>query len=73
MKYLVKFFVPYDSLFETNTLLTSMSSVLNSFLFLQKLLLLIFFCLENLCSFHSFLYWVIKKVKKNNNNNLGIL
>ena len=31
MKHLDEFFVPYDSLFETNILLTSMSSVLNVF------------------------------------------
>ena len=40
--YLDEFFVPYDSFLETNILLTSISSILNIFLFLQKLLLLIF-------------------------------
>ena len=43
MKYLSEFFVPYDSFLETNILLTSMSFNLNNFLFLYKLLLLIFF------------------------------
>ena len=33
MKYLVEFFVPYDSFLETNILLTSMSCKLNNFLF----------------------------------------
>ena len=32
MKFLDGFFVPYDSLFETNISLTSMSSIVNSFL-----------------------------------------
>ena len=59
--YLDEFFVPYDSVLETNILLTSMSSILNIFLFLKKLLLLIS-CLQNLCSFHSFLYLVKKKM-----------
>ena len=34
MKYLSEFFVPYDSFFEINILLTSMPFKLNSFLFL---------------------------------------
>ena len=34
MKYLSEFFVPYDSFLETNDLVTSMSYVLNNFLFL---------------------------------------
>ena len=34
MKYLDEVFVPYDSVFETNMLLTSMSFKLNNFLFL---------------------------------------
>ena len=33
MKYLSEFFVPYESVLETNILLTSKSCVLNSFLF----------------------------------------
>ena len=43
MKYLTDLFVPYDSFFETNILSTLMSSIVNSFLFLWKLLFLIFF------------------------------
>ena len=34
MKYLSEFFVPYVSVLKSNTLLTSMSCKLNSFLFL---------------------------------------
>ena len=33
-KYLIEFFVPYGSSLETNILLTSMSSILVTFLFL---------------------------------------
>ena len=36
MKYLSEFFVPYDSFFETNILLTSMTFKLNSFFVLIK-------------------------------------
>ena len=32
MKYLIDLFVPYGPLFETNILLTSVSSILNTFL-----------------------------------------
>ena len=42
MKHLDEPFLPYDSFSETNILLTSMSFKINNFLFLQKLLLLIF-------------------------------
>ena len=52
MKYLSEFFAPFDSFFETNILLISISFKLNNFLFLQKL-----------CSFHSFLYLSEKNVK----------
>ena len=41
MKYLNELFLPYDSSLETNILLTSVSSILNAFLFLQKSLSLI--------------------------------
>ena len=34
MKYLIDLFVPYGSFFEANILLLSMSSTLNTFLFL---------------------------------------
>ena len=34
MNYLSEFFVPYDSLLETNILVTSKSCIFNSFLFL---------------------------------------
>ena len=34
IKYLITFFVPYDSFLETNILVTSISSILNNFLFL---------------------------------------
>ena len=61
IKYLSEFFEPYDSPLECNVLLTSMSSILITFLFLQKSLFL-FFCLGNSCSFHSFLY-SLKKSK----------
>ena len=43
MKYLSEFLVPYDSVLETNLLLTSKSCILNSLLFLQKVFLLIFY------------------------------
>ena len=67
MKYLDEFFVPYDSSFETNILLASIFSCFckNSFF--------LFLCLQNLWSFHPFLYWVKKKCKKTFYNNLGIL
>ena len=42
MNYLSEFFVPYDYFLETNVLLRSKSCILNSFLFLQEVLLLIF-------------------------------
>ena len=42
MKYLSEFFVPYDTFSGTNILLTCKSCILNSFLFMQKLLLLIY-------------------------------
>ena len=60
-KYLSEFFVPYNSFLETNILSTSKQCILNIFLFLQKLLLLIFY-LQNLCSFHSFLYLAGKEM-----------
>ena len=37
MKHLIDFFVPYGSFFETNNLLASMTFILNSFLFSQKI------------------------------------
>ena len=46
----------YGSFLETNILLTSISSVLNIFLFFCKSQFFRFFCHRNLCSFHSFLY-----------------
>ena len=42
MKYLSELFEPCDSFLQTNILLTSKSCISNSFLFLQKLRLLIF-------------------------------
>ena len=41
IKYSKEFFVPYGSSLEANILLTSMLSILITFLFLQKLLFLI--------------------------------
>ena len=35
MKYFSDFFLPYDSFLETNILLTSMPSILNSFVFVK--------------------------------------
>ena len=67
MKYLSEFFMPYDSFLETNVLLTSKSCKLNSFLFLKKLLLLIFLS-SKFMLFHSFLYFVEKNVKHFNSN-----
>ena len=40
IKYLIEFFAPYDSSLETNILLTSMSCILVTFLFLKKSLFL---------------------------------
>ena len=55
MKYLREFFVPYDSFFETNILLASMSFKLNSFFSYKSYFS---FYHQNLYSFHSFLYKV---------------
>ena len=60
IKYLNEFFVPYDSSLAINILLALMSSILVTFLFYESLL---FFCLQNLCSFYSFLYLMKKKVQ----------
>ena len=79
MKYLSEFFVPYDSFLETNILLTSKPCILNSFLLLQKLLLLIFLSLNFLYHFfYLYLFTLIfimgeKKCKKTFYSNLGIL
>ena len=58
MKYLSEFFVPYDTFSGTNILLTCKSCILNSFLFMQKLLLLIYLSSKFMPLFHSFLYLV---------------
>ena len=42
IKYLIDLFAPYGSLFEINILLTSISSILITFLFLQKSLFFTF-------------------------------
>ena len=64
MKYLSEFFVPYDSFLETNTLLTSKSYILNSFLFL----------IIKIYAFSAlFLCWVKKKCNKIFYNNLGVM
>ena len=46
IKYLNEFFVPHGSSLETNILLTSVSSILVTFLFLSKSLFLIFLSLK---------------------------
>ena len=54
INYLNEFFVPYGSSLETNILLASMPSILDTFLFLQKSLFFIFGH-QNLSSSHSLL------------------
>ena len=60
IKYLNEFVVPYGSSLETNILLTSVSSILVTFLFLQKSLFLslkfMFFLLILILSEKIFLY-----------------
>ena len=60
MKYLIDLFVPYGSFFETNSFSTSISSIWNTFLFLQKSLFWLFYG-QKLCSFYSSLYWMKKR------------
>ena len=73
MKYLDEFFVPYDSYFETNILLASKSCILNIFLFLQKLLLLVFLSSKFMVFPPIFILSEKKNVKKKICNNLSIL
>ena len=71
-KYLSEYIVPYDSFLETYILFTSKSRILNSFLFLQKLLLLIFLSPK----FVLFPLILLRGEKKYVNffcNNLGVL
>ena len=54
--HLRKCFAPYDSFFETNILLKSISSILNSFLFLLKINFVDLFIIENyVLSTHSYI------------------
>ena len=61
MKYLIDLFVPYGSLFETNILSTSTSSIVNTFLLFQKSLFLAL--LPKLMFFPLILILGEKKVK----------
>ena len=64
MKYLTDLFLPYGSFFETNILLTLISSILNIFLFFVKNTFFDFFYLQNSHSSHSFFFiiiWVSKE------------
>ena len=63
MKYLSELFVPYDSFLETDILLTFKSCILNRFLLCKNYFCSLFY-LQNLCSFHSFLYLTQKKKRK---------
>ena len=66
IKYLNEFFAPYGSSLETNILSTSMSSILVTFLFLQKSLFYFFVSKVYVLSTHSYIWW--KKVKFCYNN-----
>ena len=64
MKYLSEFCVPYDSTFETNILLTSMTFKLNIYIFFYKSYFYCYCYHQNLCFFHSFLYLSEKNCEK---------
>ena len=68
MRYLSEYFVSYGSFLETTILLTSISSTLESFLLLEKLLLLIF-------SSSKFILFPLVLILSKNffYNNLGVL
>ena len=55
MKHLSEFFVPNGSFFETSILLTSMSHILDNFLFFVKITVVDLFVVENyVLSTHSY-------------------
>ena len=72
MKYLSEFFVLYDSFFETNILLTSMSFKLNSFLLFIKVTFVYLFII-NIYALSTHSYTCQKKSVKTFYSNLRCL
>ena len=72
MKYLSEFFVLYDSFFETNILLTSMSFKLNSLLLFIKVTFVYLFII-NICALSTHSYTCQKKSVKKFYSNLRCL